>query len=134
MRKVLSNLLQQDIYIRDCLPAYEKSCPVSKKYFELQRKTVSNGIVEELVECDYPVTQESVNSYLDTSDYRNNPAQAVLNATPRKNLGDIVEVQDFIANNPAEALSIYKQVSEKLSKIDLTKVEQKQKQEQSEGK
>lgn len=124
MRKVQSNLLQQDIYLRDCLPAYEKSCPVSKKYFELQRKTVANGIVEELVECDYPITQESVNSYLDTSDYRNNPAQAILNATPRKNLGDITEIQDFIANNPAEALSIYKQVSETLSKVDLTKLDE----------
>lgn len=124
MKKVQSNLLQQDIYIRDCLPAYDKSCEVSKKYFELQCKTVSNGIVQELVECDYPITQESVNSYLDSSEYRNNPVQAILNGSPRQNLGDITEIQDFISNNPAEALSIYKQVSETLSKVDLNKIAQ----------
>ena len=131
MKKISSISFNNPVYLRDVLPAYDTDCPVSKKYFELHTETVSNGIKQELVEVDYPITQESVNSYADSSDYRNNPVQAVLNGQKKVNLGDITSVQDFINNNPSEALSIYKEVSQKLSELDLEKVARAQAQEKT---
>lgn len=117
-KKVHCKMLSQDIYLREFSPLAERDVQAvpQKKYCELQRDTVSNGIKEELVFLDYPITKDSVNSHLQSADYRNDIVSAV-NQPPRGvNLGDLTAYQNFIAQNPAEALRVYKETVAKLSK------------------
>lgn len=84
-----------------------------KKYTILERKTLPNGYVDEMVERDYPINSESVTSYADSADYRNDPAQAVANAPKRVNLGDLTEAQAFLAN-PQNQARVCKDTLDKL--------------------
>lgn len=88
--------------------------PKITHYISLEKKNLDNGFVQELEKVDYPITSESVSSYIDTADYRRDPMQAIASAPKRVNLGDITEVQDFIASNPQEAVRVYRAVGEKL--------------------
>lgn len=63
-------------------------------YFELQTKEAPNGIVQELVEVEYPITPESVKSFVEETDYKKNPELLQANAG-RKNLGDVTAMQDL---------------------------------------
>lgn len=117
-KKVHCKMLSQDIYLRERSPLAERdiSAVTQKKYCELQRNTVTNGIKEELVCVEYPVTVDSVNSHVQSADYRNDIVSAV-NQPPRGvNLGDLTAYQNFIAQNPAEALRVYQETVAKLSK------------------
>lgn len=80
----------------------------------MEKKDLPNGYVQELVEKDYPITSESVTSYADGADYRNDPAQAVANAPARVNLGDITEAQKFL-DNPQNFIKTFNEVKEKLA-------------------
>lgn len=88
--------------------------PTIKSYFSLEKKTLNNGFVQELEKIDYPITSDSVTSYMDSSDYKRDPFGAVANAPKRVNLGDITEVQQFIENDPLQAVRLYREVGEKL--------------------
>lgn len=96
------------------IPAHLKN-KTREKYNTLERKALSNGYVEEVVEKDYPINSESVTSYLESSDYRNDPAQAVANAPKRVNLGDISQVQDFVRENPVQAVGQYAEILQKVA-------------------
>lgn len=85
-----------------------------KKIYVLERQQVGNGFQDVLVEKDYPITSESVTSYADGADYRNDPAQAIANAPTRVNLGDITEAQDFLSN-PQNFMRVYKETVAKLN-------------------
>lgn len=85
------------------------------KYVSLEKVALPNGYVEELVEKDYPINSDSVSSYADGADYRNDPAQAVANAPARVNLGDVREAQKFL-ENPQNALRIMQDTCAKLEK------------------
>lgn len=80
------------------------------KYYSLEREELPTGYQENVIEKDYPINSESVSSYIESSDYRNDPAQAIANAPKRVNLGDISGVQEFIKNNPVEATKQYADV------------------------
>lgn len=88
--------------------------PKITHYFSLAKKELENGYVQEIEKVDYPITSESVSSYIDSSDYRRDPMQAIASAPKRVNLGDISQVQDFIASNPQEAVRVYRAVGDKL--------------------
>ena len=93
-----------------------------KKYCSLEKKEIANGFVEVLEEKDYPINARSVSSYAKGADYRNDPVGAAANGVKRVNLGDITDIQDFIANEPQRAVMVYKGVLEKLAKVDLSQV------------
>lgn len=117
-KKVHCKMLSQDIYLREHSSLAERDVQsVSQKtYYELQRDTIANGIKENLVSVEYPVTTDSVNSHVQSADYRNDVVSAV-NQPPRGvNLGDLTVYQNFIAQNPAEALRVYQETVAKLSK------------------
>lgn len=115
---VVINGIQQNCYKLDCRNAIGvKPLPTqeTKKYYALEEKQLPNGFVQELVEKDYPINSDSVSSYLETSDFRNDPLQAIANAPKRVNLGDISEVQQFINENPVEATRQYADLLNKVA-------------------
>lgn len=93
--------------------AFRKQHAYKVQCFE--RKALSNGFVEEVVEKDYPINSESVTSYVESSDYRNDPAQAIANAPKRVNLGDISQVQEFVRDNPVQAVGQYADILQKVA-------------------
>lgn len=117
-RKVKSNLLLQDCFLRDVRTAHDLNTDAHKKkiYHELQRKTVDNGVVEELVEVDYPITPESVKSYSVSCDYRNDPAGAILRGSKGKNLGDVRDTQRVLNLDSPAAQSLYQHLKEVFEK------------------
>lgn len=86
-----------------------------KEFEELTDKPLPNGFVQEMTVRTYPINKESVASYIESSDYRNDPMQAIANAPKRLNLGDISEAQEFIKNNPTEAVSKYADILRKVA-------------------
>ncbi len=84
-------LLQAEVYVRFPVRVGADG-KKETKYTELQRTPAKNGIIENYVEVDYPVTADSLNSYADSVDYRKNP-DVVTRAVPRQNLGDVTEMQ-----------------------------------------
>lgn len=90
-------------------PVEEKKTD-NKKYISLERINKGRGFSDELIEKDYPITSESVSSYAEGSDYRRDPLGAIANAPRRQNLGDVTQVQDFLANDPMQALRVFESV------------------------
>lgn len=113
--------VMQNCYRRDVDPLYavpKKKDDTVKTYLSLERKNLPNGFIEHVEEKDYPINAESVTSYADGADYRRDPAAAVANAPKRVNLGDITQVQDFIKNEPQQAVRVYRDVLAKLVNMD----------------
>lgn len=81
------------------------------------KKILPNGYLEVLEKKDYPINADSVSSYADSANYRNDPAQAVANAPKRVNLGDITEAQAFIRDNPQQALREYRDILARLQDV-----------------
>lgn len=109
--------LRQNCYALDTRTVMVDSHIKQPKYYSsLEKKQLPNGVVYNLEEVDYPITSESVTSYVESSDYHRDPLAAIAAAPKRVNLGDITEVQDFIQKNPQDALRVYRQVGEQLQK------------------
>lgn len=66
---------------------------VQEEYPEIVESSISNGIRENIVMKPYPHTVEAINSYVDVSDYRLDPALAVRNGHSLPNLGDVRSIQ-----------------------------------------
>lgn len=97
MKKVHSNIIAQDCYIRDVTPkVVKKSEYKSRRYASLVEVPDAVGVHYDLREFDYPITPENVKSYADSTDYKRDPAAAVAAGVRGVNLGDITEVQRII--------------------------------------
>lgn len=111
--------VRQNCYLLDTRPSILKNPRPNRtltQYNILERVQESNGFHEEILQKNYPINSDSVTSYVESSDYRNDPSQAVANAPKRVNLGDISEVQDFVKNNPVDATRQYADILEKVAK------------------
>lgn len=116
MEKVKIQGIKQNIFRRQCLAVNECVNVVQdKKYFFSEKTMLPNGQIFTIVEKDYPITPESVASYADAADYRNDPTQAIANATQRVNLGDISEAQKFVDGDPQRAIQQYKGILDKVN-------------------
>jgi len=94
-------------------------------YLALERVELPSGFVETVVEKDYPINSDSVSSYIETSDYRYDPQNAIAQARKRVNLGDITQVQEFMGTNPIQASTKYSEVMQKVA--DYFKVQEAKK-------
>lgn len=124
-KQVKVNTVRQNCYVRDIRPVEDDTVKQSlcKKYSVLEKQQLPNGYIEEVIEKDYPITPESVKSYADSADYRNDPMQAIANAPKRVNLGDVTEVQKFIESDPQEAVRVFRDVAKQLEKYSAQKAE-----------
>lgn len=115
--RIRSNLLEQNVYIRDVTTKSSSGLVSSDTYFSLEERVVKDGIKQELVEYPYPITPASVDSYLESSDYRRDPLSA-LNSKPRGvNLGDIRSLQEFDSLDVASKQALFAQLREKFSSV-----------------
>ena len=97
MKKVHSNILAQDCYIREITPkVVRKSEYKPRKFTSLVEVSDTLGIRYELKEFDYPVTPESVKSYVDSTDYKRDPAAAIGLPARGVNLGDMTTLQSIV--------------------------------------
>lgn len=94
MKKVHSNIISQDCYIRDVTPkVVHKTEYKPRKFSSLVELPDTLGVRYELKEFDYPVTPESVKSYVDSTDYKRDPAAAIAAGSRGINLGDMTTLQ-----------------------------------------
>lgn len=117
-RPIFLSGIRQNCYLLDGRPGVLLKPLVNRtltQYNSLERVQLPNGFTEEIVKKDYPINSDSVTSYVESSDYRNDPAQAIANTPKRVNLGDISEVQDFVKSNPVDATRQYAAVLEKVA-------------------
>lgn len=113
--RVKCNLLQAEVYVRFPVRVCEDKTEVTK-YVELQKNPIKNGVIEEFVEVDYPITPEYVNSFADSADYRKNP-DVIAQAHPKQNLGDVTEVQRILANDVNALRKTYEDLIAKIDKV-----------------
>lgn len=117
-RKVYSNLLAQNVYVRDCCPNLDSPLEIpDPTYLSLDEVVTESGVkIVEKVE-EYPITPEYVDSFVDGSDYRTNLAEAAVQsaqrASSRVNLGDIRSAQDILSKNPDVVNALYTQLLSK---------------------
>lgn len=111
---------RQNCYVLDMtnVSNVSRHIPTETKYDSLERVHLPNGYTEEVVQKDYPITSESVTSYADSADYRNDPLQAIANAPKRVNLGDITEVQKFMQEDPQGSARVFRDVVAKLKQYE----------------
>lgn len=113
-RKVVSNVLKQNCYIRDCIPIEDVSSEYSDKTFKSLTETqTSKGIDINFVDVPYPITPQYVNSFVDSSDYRRDPVNAVANGVKRTNLGDVSGLQDVLGLDFVSAQKLYSALKRK---------------------
>lgn len=112
--QVVVNCLKQNCYVRCVTPfATQRAIKSPKTYFELQEKQLSNGFVYDLVECDYPITKESVKSYESSTNYKTDLDGAL--RTNKKNLGDISQVQQVMQDDARKFFETYNRVAAQLA-------------------
>lgn len=101
--------LMRNCYLSDATDAIDNANSYStEKYYELREITTQDGIEHKLVEVDYPITEESVKSYVDSTNYKLDPFGAL--RAPRKNLGDVSEAQNIMRMDVSEARSLYERL------------------------
>lgn len=109
--RVRSNLLQQDCYVRDCsLKSDVIGVRSSSEYLTLNEKVTQTGLTQEVVSVPYPITPQSVNSYVESCDYRRDPLGAIMRGGSRVNLGDVTALQDVSSMDAGQARDLYVQL------------------------
>lgn len=114
--RIQSNLLQQNCFVRDVSRCDDLCSNDSESDFvSLDEVVQSDGIKLVPSLHPYPITVDSVNSQVESSDYRNDPVGAIARSVPRHNLGDIRGVQDLFSMDPVAARALYDSLSLKFS-------------------
>lgn len=113
-KKLPSNVLKQNCFIRDCVEEKEVSTDYSDKtYTSVDEVVTSNGVKLVENQVPYHITPQYVNSFVDSSDYRRDPVNAVLNAPRRQNLCDITGIQDICGFDFITAQKMYQALKAK---------------------
>lgn len=114
--RVQSNLLQQNCFVRDVSRCDDLCSDGSESDFvSLDEVVKSDGIKLVPSSHPYPITVDSINSQIESSDYRNDPVGAIARSIPRQNLGDIRGVQDLSSMDLVAARALYEALSLKFS-------------------
>lgn len=120
-RPVKSNLLLTNCFLRDVIPPKDihRGNKVHE-YCELVREVKPEGIIETMKVVPYPHTVDSVKSYAEAADYRNDPVSAMYQASKnsRKNLGDIRETQNILKLDSQQAQALLKTLQEAFAKAN----------------
>lgn len=121
---VTMNLLRAQVYAyRNELPTEIRHNQPQKTYMELQQKEYENGIKEEYVEVDYPITPDYVKSFEPSANYKND-LQTAMNAQPRgANLGDVSAIQELTRMDMAEVQKLRSELEALKTKVETKPVE-----------
>lgn len=125
-KPLVTNTLAQNVFVRDTRPAFDrKSKEAHRVYFELQETETDDGISLKLEAVDYPITPDYVQSFVDSTNYKRDPAGAVASAPRRQNLGDITEMQRAKEMDSAAIREVYKKICDLALKQAAAKAEPK---------
>lgn len=127
-RPVPTSLLQQNCYLLDATvsSSVSASTAAKKTYTSLDEVTDVTGVKLVQTENDYPITPEYVDSFSESSDYRNDVVGAISSAPKRRNLGDITEFQNVASMDMESARALYKQLQDKFAKAQAQSQQQPQ--------
>lgn len=115
-KPIVTNLIRQNCFLRDVVSAAPTSGAHSPDtYISLDEVTTSSGIALRETVKDYEITPDYVQSFVDSSDYRLDPVNAVANGHSRSNLGDISSVQEVASLDTERARALYQQLSKLFS-------------------
>lgn len=125
MKKVHSNLLAQDVYVRDTVPKtfFCSHCREQEKNVpQLVEKIGDNGVTHCIEFVPYPHTPEAVKSYADSVDYRLDPLSAVNNGVQRPNLGDVTASQELSRMDSSEIIALRDRLQEAITKLNISQM------------
>lgn len=108
--KVPCNLIKQNCFVHECV-ASSSSLASLESFVSCDEVATESGISLEYTTHDYPITPASVNSYVESADYRRDPVSAVARGHHMKNLGDVASLQEVASLDLETARSLYKQLS-----------------------
>lgn len=117
-RPLKSQLLQQNVFLRDTVPAYDlKKGNAPKEYYDVFEEDVIDKdgfpVHREVMEkVPYPHTPESVQSFESSTDYKIDPSNA--RRSGGVNLGDISAVQSLFRSDSASQSSEYQELLKKI--------------------
>lgn len=103
-RKLKTNLLEQEIRVRDVLPARDEKNDYHVDAFvslDVIPDNETRSMVERVTVNPYPITGEYVNSFADSTNYRLDVAQAVSRPAGH-NLGDVSAMQELLSLSKEE--------------------------------
>lgn len=128
--QVPMNLIEQKVFAHYVSPASpeEHKDYLQKEYVSQDEVVVSDGIKIKNTVQEYPITPESVNSYADGTNYRNDLSAAVSRGASGRNLGDVAAIQDLLTKNPQQVAEFF---ADALGKINAQKAQSEVKKEES---
>lgn len=117
--RVVSNLIQQNCYVRNmCVSEDLKSDGSSESsYYSLDEVQTDDGVSFKKNLYPYPITPSYVNSFVDSSDYRRDPVNAIVNGRSGSNLGDCRDFQNIMSMDSASLSKLYLQLQKKFSAV-----------------
>ena len=127
-RLLKSQLLQQNVFLRDTVPAYdEKKGNCVKEYFDVIEEDTfdrdgSPVHREVLKKVPYPHTPDSVQSFLSSTDYKLDPLNA--RRSGGVNLGDVSGVQSLFRSDSASENPEYQELLQRLAAYSRKKNEE----------
>lgn len=126
-KPIVTGLLRQNCYIRDCTPLVDLKQPAeSESYYETIEEVVDtsgNSMIHERRVIPYEITPEYVDSFRESSDYHTDPIGAVVSAPKRQNLGDVRDFQSVSDMDDTQAQALFKQLQERFLKAQAEKVQ-----------
>ncbi len=138
-RPLKSQLLQQNVFLRDIVPAYDlKKGNSAKEYYDVFEEDVidKDGFPvhrEVMKKVPYPHTPESVQSFESSTDYKIDPSNA--RRSGGVNLGDVSAVQSLFHSDSAAHNSEYQELLKKIVAYSQSqKMAEGKKEEKVEGK
>lgn len=117
-RLLKSQLLQQNVFLRDVVPAYDlKKGNEIKEYYDVFEEDVidKDGFPvhrEVMKKVPYPHTPESVQSFESSTDYKIDPSNA--RRSGGVNLGDVSAVQSLFRSDSAAQNPEYQELLKKI--------------------
>lgn len=118
-RPLKSQLLQQNVFLRDSVPAYDlKKGNNQKEYYDVFEEDVidKDGCPvhrEVMKKVPYPHTPESVQSFESSTDYKIDPSNA--RRSCGVNLGDVSALQSLFRSDNALENSDYREFLQRLA-------------------
>lgn len=124
--KIKMNLIQQDVYavFSDDLYIDDRDF-LQKEYVSQDEIVEDSGIKIKRTVQEYPITPESVNSYADGTNYRNDLSAAANRPSPGHNVGDVAALQELFSRSPEEIKAFMESAIEKIKASKAKPVDEK---------
>lgn len=123
--RVQSNLLQQNCFVRDVTRKVDVKGDVCDFFESLTEVTTDKGVELKNTVEPYHITPQYVTSFVESSDYRKDPLNAIANGVKRVNLGDISDVQRVASLDSSEARALYERLKARFESVSEPKTEPK---------